>query len=209
MIDPEYWSDEEIGHWSHAARLLYIGLWNFADDEGRFKAADELLKSQIFPYDRRVSIRKLKEELGRKIQWYEVEGLKYGFIRNFLKYQRIDKPTQSKLPSPPEFDELSPSDQGGVPPKISKEKLSKEKRREEKAIPPSLDEVITYFKTNGYREDAGRRAWNYYHESQWKDSRGKQVVSWKSKMQAVWFKDENKATSTADDWQPPENGERH
>ena len=44
-----------------------------------------------------------------------------------MKYQRIDKPTPSKLPPPPLFDELSVNNQGGVPPNISKEKLSKEK----------------------------------------------------------------------------------
>lgn len=188
MIDPEYWSDEEIGGWSHGARLLYIGLWNFADDEGRFKAADELLKSQIFPYDKKISIKKLKAELGKKIQWYEVEGLKYGYIRNFSKYQRIDRPTPSKLPEPPIFDEQSASPLRDVPPNISKDKLREEKRM----VAPTLDEIISYFKTNGYREDSARRAFAYYEEGKWHDSQGRQVRNWKQKMQAVWFKDENR-----------------
>jgi hypothetical protein len=72
MIDPEFWSDEEIGNWSFPARLFYIGLWNFADDSGRFKAHNDLLKAQIFPYDKRLDIDKLKKELNHKIQWYEV-----------------------------------------------------------------------------------------------------------------------------------------
>ena len=51
MIDPEFWSDEEIATLSFPARLFYIGLWNFADDEGKGKGHSKLLKAQIFPYD--------------------------------------------------------------------------------------------------------------------------------------------------------------
>lgn len=123
IIDPEFWSDEEIGQWSYPARLFYIGLWNFADDSGRFKAADALLKAQIFPYDQKIDIGKLKKELNHKIQWYEAEGLQYGIIRNFLKYQRIDRPTDSKLPIPPPLDEYSTNTQRGLAPNISKVKL--------------------------------------------------------------------------------------
>ncbi len=137
MIDPEFWSDEEVGQWSFAARLFYIALWNFSDDEGRFKAHNALLKSQIFPYDSKISINKLKNELGNKIQWYcdEETGSQYGFVRNFLKYQKIDKPYPSKLPPPPEVEiaEHSPNIQGTVVPKIKEEKRKEEeeKRKEE------------------------------------------------------------------------------
>ncbi len=127
IIDPEFWSDEEIGQWSFAARLFYIGLWNFADDSGRFKSANELLKAQIFPYEEKIDIGKLKKELKDKIQWYKINELQYGFIRNFLKYQRIDKPTISKLPPPPKFVEDSTN-----PPRILHEdsRLIEEKLRE-------------------------------------------------------------------------------
>jgi uncharacterized phage protein (TIGR02220 family) len=118
MIDPEFWSDEEIGAWSFAARLFYIGLWNFSDDEGRFKAPNALLKAQIFPYEQRIDIEKLKKELNHKIQWYEVEGLQYGFIRNFLKHQKIERPTESKLPTPPQITEPSPSPHRALTPNI-------------------------------------------------------------------------------------------
>lgn len=127
MIDPEFWSDEEIGKWSHPARLFYIGLWNFADDEGRFKAPPLLLKSQIFPYDRNINIDKLKTEISNKIKWYNCNGSIYGYIKNFLKYQRIDRPTESKLPIPDEFDEDSSSNHRELDPNIREVKRSKEK----------------------------------------------------------------------------------
>lgn len=126
IIDPEFWSDEGIGSWSFATRLFYIGLWNFADDEGRFKAHNDLLKSQIFPYDKKINIDKLKKELGEKVHWYAIENSNYGFIRNFSKYQRIDRPTGSKLPPPPgQIGEVSSSNRGDVPPNISKDNISK------------------------------------------------------------------------------------
>lgn len=123
IIDPEFWSDQEIGFWSFESRLFYIGLWNFSDDEGRFKAHDALLRSQIFPYELKINIKRLKLEIVDKVQWYEINGQQYGFIRNFSKHQRIDKPTASKLPEPPKIDESSEKYLGEVPPNTTKDKL--------------------------------------------------------------------------------------
>lgn len=151
IIDPEFWSDEEIGKWSYAARLFYIGLWNFADDAGRFKAHNDLLKAQIFPYEKKIDIDKLKKELNHKIQWYEVENLQYGFIRNFLKHQRIDRPTDSKLPVPPPFDDSSLKPRGDVLPNISKVNISKEK-----SAPQEIYEYYSKTIKPGAKEDAIR-----------------------------------------------------
>lgn len=131
MIDPEFWSDEEIAGWSFAARLFYIGLWNFADDEGRFKAHDDLLRAQIFPYEKKIDISALKKEMNGKIRWYEADGLKYGFVRNFLKHQSLDHPTKSKLPIPPKLAEDSSKVRRGLAEDspLIEEKLREEKRR--------------------------------------------------------------------------------
>jgi len=145
VIDPEFWSDEEIGQWSHTARLFYIGLWNFADDEGRFKAHDNLLKSQIFPYDTKINMEKLKTELSDKVQWYVDNDLQYGFLRNFSKYQRIDRPSVSKLPAPPQFDEHSANARGMLAPKLIEVKLIEDKRREDiLSGKPDLEVPIIY-----------------------------------------------------------------
>lgn len=156
MIDPEFWSDEEIGSWSFAARLFYIGLWNFADDDGRFKANDKLLRAQIFPYDSDIDIPKLKRELNHKIDWYQDEGAQYGHIVNFSKYQRIDRPTPSRLPDPnkcsrstPEqiqstsgvLSESSASPQRELEANISKVKLSKDNINPALSAPATADIV--------------------------------------------------------------------
>jgi hypothetical protein len=126
MIDPEFWSDEEVGRWSFHTRLFYIAIWNFADDEGILKANSRLLKAQIFPYDEDVDIDKCKEETKGKVEWYSVNGQTYGFIRNFLKYQRIDRPTVSKLPKPNTLSEPSASPQRGILPNIREENIIEE-----------------------------------------------------------------------------------
>jgi hypothetical protein len=45
---------------------------------------------------------------------------------------------------------------------------------------------------HGYTKESAIKAFNYYDCAGWKDSKGNKVRNWKQKMQAVWFKDENK-----------------
>lgn len=60
-----------------------------------------------------------------------------------------------------------------------------------KFIPPSSQEVIDYFKQNGYREEVAIKAYNGYDVNNWIDSRGKPIKNWKQKMIQVWFSPEN------------------
>ncbi len=57
---------------------------------------------------------------------------------------------------------------------------------------PTVDEVELYFLEKGYTKECAIKAFNYYQENNWKDSRNNQVKNWKQKMQGVWFKEENK-----------------
>ena len=67
-----------------------------------------------------------------------------------------------------------------------------EKNKKKIFTPPTLDEIKTYFKDSGYTEQSAEKAYNYYSEANWVDSKGNKVKNWKQKMQGVWFKDENK-----------------
>ncbi len=51
---------------------------------------------------------------------------------------------------------------------------------------------MSYFKDNGYSEISAQKAFRYYNDANWMDSKGNKVKNWKQKMQGVWFKDENK-----------------
>ena len=57
--------------------------------------------------------------------------------------------------------------------------------------PPTEEEVIQFFVSNGYSQEAGCKAWAYYDAGGWRDSNGKPVMAWKQKMIAVWFKDDS------------------
>ncbi len=48
-IKPEFWVDDKVVELSLLAKLLYIGLWNFADDDGYLEASPRRIKRQIFP----------------------------------------------------------------------------------------------------------------------------------------------------------------
>ena len=71
--------------------------------------------------------------------------------------------------------------------------IKPKKKKERKIfIPPSIDEVIAYFKEKGFTESAAKKAHDYYSVADWHDAKGDKVNNWKQKMQAVWFKEENK-----------------
>lgn len=106
-IKPDFWTDEKVVELSAFARLLFIGLWNFADDEGRMQFSPKKIKMQIFPADT-LDISELFGEIRSNslITVYVIDNVEYLQINNFAKHQKIDKRTASKLPSPessPEF----------------------------------------------------------------------------------------------------------
>jgi hypothetical protein len=101
-IKPEFPQSETIGALSRDARLLFIQLWTIVDDEGRARAASRMLASLLYPYDNdapKLIDRWLDElEANQCLKRYEVEGAKYLEIVKWLKHQKIDHPTKSRLP---------------------------------------------------------------------------------------------------------------
>lgn len=114
-IKPDFWTDEKIVFLSPWARLLFIGLWNFADDAGRMAYSPMRLKMQIFPNDS-IEIHPLIEELNTaKLVTVYQNGTQVLQIVNFGKHQKIDTRTESRLPPPGSTD--SPQ----IPPEIPQE----------------------------------------------------------------------------------------
>lgn len=95
-IKPEFWIDEKVGALSMPCRLFFIGLLNFADDQGVFKNNAVILKSLIFPYDENLRTSELKKwldslEKARMIIPVIHKGESYYVIRTFRDHQLIDK----------------------------------------------------------------------------------------------------------------------
>jgi len=59
-------------------------------------------------------------------------------------------------------------------------------------IPPTLDEVKSFFKERGYTEEAALKFYDYYSLGDWKDGKGNRVKNWRQKASSVWFRDEHK-----------------
>jgi hypothetical protein len=96
-IHPGLWTDEAFMRLSAYARLLYIGLWNEAFDDGVFEWKPLTLKAKLFPVDN-VNIDELLLELEEVDCIVRREYPKlYGLIRNFRHYQRPKKPNSSGL----------------------------------------------------------------------------------------------------------------
>jgi hypothetical protein len=75
--------------------------------------------------------------------------------------------------------------------KVKESKVNKRKLKEEVIfIPPVLNDVLLYFDENGYSKEAATKAFNYYTNLGWKNSKGNQVINWKNTMQN-WFTPEN------------------
>ena len=151
MIDPSFWTDEKLGECLMEERLLFMGLISNADDEGYGRANSKLLKSVIFPYDD-ISIKDLEKWLSHITQLglvilYEYDGQVYYNLPNFLKHQKINRPTETTFPRLDEegiktFTEDSLNTHGVLTANRREKKLKEEKRKEEKE---SVDDFITTY----------------------------------------------------------------
>lgn len=113
-IKPEVWQDDNFGNVNFESRLLFLGLVTQADDDGRLVGAPSLIRSQIFPFDSRLTLTRVKswlEELQKAglIVLYEHNKNPYIALPKWGNHQKINRPRPSKLPPPPvmEFTERS------------------------------------------------------------------------------------------------------
>lgn len=107
MISPEIWESSSFSKLSDFAKLVFIGLISQADDEGKGKASPNIIRSKLFPdgEEKRVTdIKKALSEIALRmsITFYEVEGDSFYILTNWHSWQKIDRPTPSKIPNPPQ-----------------------------------------------------------------------------------------------------------
>lgn len=121
-IKPEFWSSPDTAACEDPwARLLYVAMWNWADDAGRGTAIPKELAGFAFPNDEKIDsadIRRMLGEIRRAfgVVFYTVGGRPYYAIPSWEKHQKIDKRSGPKYPAPEEGvdwdpDPNSPPDQ--------------------------------------------------------------------------------------------------
>jgi hypothetical protein len=87
-IKPDFWTDEDIVELTALARLLYIGLWNYACDNGHLEDRPKQIKMRVLPADD-CSVADLLRELDEKGRITRREG--WITVPNLTDHQRIDK----------------------------------------------------------------------------------------------------------------------
>ena len=108
-IKPEFWRSDDIDALSIPARLLFIGLWSYVDDNGvgifslkdivgDLFAGDMLLDSN----ETLIRVKEgLKELSGRGlIEIYSQDGHDYLAITNWERHQRVPNPNKPRYPRP-------------------------------------------------------------------------------------------------------------
>lgn len=96
-IKPGFFINCELSEVDFPARLLFIGLWCYADREGRFEWKPKQIKAAIFPYDN-VNIEKLLCNLMSLHVITCHDGV--GYVEHFRKHQN-PHPHEAKSVLPP------------------------------------------------------------------------------------------------------------
>lgn len=84
-IKPDYWTDEDIVELSLPARLLFIGLWNLACDNGHLSDKPKQIKMRLLPADD-VDVDELLDELAKNGRLERTQGTIT--VINFAKHQK-------------------------------------------------------------------------------------------------------------------------
>lgn len=200
-IKPEFWTSEQVVECSVESRLLFIGLWNFADDGGVVPFSEKSLKMKIFPGDDFNSddIRRMVVELSENglVTLYEIKESSYIKVCGWI-HQKIDKPS-FKFPQPcgviPDtkeafismhssngsrtFDDRSPPERKGKERKGEEgESPPNPPRGETRFKPPTLDDVREYKRERGSSVDPESFI-DFYQSKNWYVGKNK-MKCWRS-----------------------------
>jgi len=106
-IKPSFWRSPSTGHASPWARLLYIAMWNWADDWGRAEWTPRELLGFAFPHDTDdpcddLNFPTLVQEVSRKfsIKFYRCGERRFYAVDNWDEHQKVPKRVESKFPAP-------------------------------------------------------------------------------------------------------------
>lgn len=102
-IKPEFWTNEALSSLPEATHMLAAALLNYADDEGYFNANPALVRAACAPLrEPSVSVHNSLISL-QKVGFLKIgqvkDGRKYGHITSFLKHQRVNRASPSRIKS--------------------------------------------------------------------------------------------------------------
>jgi len=102
-IKPDAFTSESLSSVSVLARWMFAGLWTYFDDQGKGRADTRLIKAALFPLDDGTTTDNIECALTELIDagcvhTFMSGGKSYLHAPEFLRHQRINRPTESVLP---------------------------------------------------------------------------------------------------------------
>ncbi len=146
-IKPQFFDDIKVRRLSRDARLLYVGLWVFADDLGVVIGDTVWLKSKVFPYDQ-IQIQQFERWLNELvingfICLLTYNGERFIYLPTFTRHQVINRPNYDSLEIPKalldsEMDHIATfmEQSVNVHGTFSEQSVLRIRHREEENIPP-------------------------------------------------------------------------
>lgn len=144
MISPDIWQSEDFSKLSTLAKIVFIGMFSNADDEGRGRGKAVYLKSIIFPYDEDIRVADVDKTLSEissnmSVIFYSHNENIYYELTNWKIWQKVEKPQSSKIPAFEQdnndfkllFGDCSPNNHGRVLPNKNKKRIEQEENRKE------------------------------------------------------------------------------
>ena len=108
-IKPSIFSSETVCAWQIPVRWTFAGLFTYVDDFGRGRDETRLIKSELYPLDDAMTIKKIDQHLSLisakgPLCHYKVAGQRLIHITSWTEHQRVSRPTPSKFPPCPKHD---------------------------------------------------------------------------------------------------------
>lgn len=104
-IKPHFFRSYDVAALSYRARLTWVGLWTYVDDEGRGRDDARIIKGELWALEDDVTWQDVERDLtelsrSAHVTRYTVDGRDYLAIPTWLEHQVISRPTKSKFPEP-------------------------------------------------------------------------------------------------------------
>lgn len=102
LIDPDFFSDDELALVSDRAKIMYLAMCGICDDNhATLPNKPNWIRSISHPYDTFDPVPALLElkDLAKKITLFVDSGKEYWYLQEFFHYQTVQWPSKSKYPA--------------------------------------------------------------------------------------------------------------
>ena len=116
LISPEFFTSSAVNSLKIDAAMTFVGLWCYADDEGRAEDDVDLIKAAVWPRRREQSARRIEGHLDALhdaglLCRYEINGSRLIHLPSWSEHQKPSHPTPSRVAPCPiheagEYDEF-------------------------------------------------------------------------------------------------------